>query len=282
MDLTPGPARSGRRNPARFACSIPIFILVLLLCIPVSAQSGFITASISTEPGPVILNASGYEKQGQAFQAARNWTGVLATTDEGLALFPEDAELMCLKGYALRKTGQYQESVDIISRAIPLDPKPIRYANRAYGLLALGRYQDALNDTNSAVAINATFPTAYDARSLALLGLGNLTGAGQAIDTAISLDPANAHSWQVKGDVLSRSGNCSGAIQAYQRSIAINPDYDLPWPGMTNATVELNQTEQRCAAAATQAIPVTTKAGLPVVVAMVAVGIGAMWVRKKG
>jgi len=281
MDLTLLHRRPDRRTPPRFAGSVPILLLILavLICIPASAQSGFITASISTEPGPVVLNASGYEKQAQAFQAARNWSGELATASEGLARFPDDAELMCLKGYALRKTGRYQESVDIVSQAIPLDPKPIRYTNRAYGFLALGRYQDALNDSDAAIAINTSFPAAYDTRSLALMGLGNISGAGQAIDTAISLDPANAHSWHVEGMVLSRSGNCSGAIQAYQQSIVINPDYGLPWPGMTNATVDLNQTQQQCAAAA--AVPATTKAGLPGVAVIVAAGVGAVWVWKK-
>ena len=41
-----------------------------------------------------------------------------------------------------RKMGQYAQSIDAVSKGILLDPKPVRYANRGYGYLALGNYSD--------------------------------------------------------------------------------------------------------------------------------------------
>lgn len=258
-----------------------IFLVSVILVPGVIASDSWISAGISTDPPVVNLDATGYEREALAFQEAQDWDSVVATTREGLAQFPDDIELMCLQGYALRKTGHYQESVDIISRAIPLDPEPVRYTNRAYGLLALGRYQEALNDTGSAIALDSSYASAWNARARAFLGLGNLSGAGQAIDTAISLDPASAHSWQVKGDILSQAGDCEGAIRAYQRSIAIDPDCTLPWPGLPNATVELKKTENRCAVIATNTVPATTKAGIPMGLGWFAVGIFTILLAKK-
>ena len=113
----------------------PILILLLLisLCIPVTGLviNGS-TGTTTAETG--ILNASYYENQGKALMAEQDWAGVIDNSNEGLGVYPYNPELLCLQAYALRKTGHYQESVDLVSLAIPNDTRPVRYANRGYGL----------------------------------------------------------------------------------------------------------------------------------------------------
>ncbi|MEI7432945.1 MAG: tetratricopeptide repeat protein [Methanomicrobiales archaeon] len=211
---------------------------------------------------PVIMNATGYENLGKALMAERNWSGVITSTNEGLANYPYEPELLCLQAYALRKTGHYQESVDLVTLAIPNDTRPVRYVNRGYALLAMGKNQDAILDANSALTLNASYPTAYALKAYALRNSGNLIAAATTIDKALAIEPDNAHYLHIQGGILADMGNCTGAIDAYQHSIRINPGYDLPWQGLSNATVDLEKTEIRCAVPVMQTQP--TKAAFPV------------------
>lgn len=249
----------GRTNVQRFLFYAKIhFILLLLLislCIPVTGLMN-VSAGNAKEI-PAIRNATEYETQGKALVAGRDWSGVIASTREGLIYYPYNPELLCLQGYAMRKTGHYQEAADLISLAIPNDTRPVRYANRGYALLAMGKNQEAINDADSALAGDSSYATAYALKAFALRNTGNLSAAEETIDKALHIDPGNAHYLHVKGGILADMGNCTGATTAYRHSVQSNPDYDLPWPGLSNATVDLEKTETRCDAPGKLAPPAT-------------------------
>jgi tetratricopeptide (TPR) repeat protein len=237
-----------------------ILLFLISLCIPVNG----LTITISTDPTHAesgILPASYYEDQGKALMAEKDWSNVIRSTREGLEVYPYNPELLCLQAYALRKTGHYQESVDLVSLAIPNDTRPVRYANRGYGYLAMGKTGDALRDADSAIALNSSYTTAYALKASALRSAGNLSAAKEAISQALTVEPDNAYYLQVQGGILADMGNCREATEAFRHSIAINPDYDQPWPGLPNATTELEKTENICAAQGTVAPP--TNASLP-------------------
>ncbi len=245
---------------------VPVFISGVLI-LPVAGYP--ISAYISTEsPSGTHLSDVEYESQGMALMAQGNWSALRSITDEGLAFYPDNAELHCLKGYELRMTGHYSEAVDNITFAIARDPKPVRYTNRGFALLAMERYDEALTDANTAISMNSSYPRACAVRALALAGTGNATGAGQEIETAIQLDPSDPLFWHLKGKILAASGNCSGALDALNRSLAINPDYVLPWPGFENATTDLKRLETQCPP--DDQAPGPTKAQVPAGIAIAA------------
>ena len=237
-----------------------VVVLGSLLCLP--ALGSPISLGISTgSPESSQLSAAAYEKQGMALMAQQNWNGLITTTDEGLVLYPDNAELHCLKAYVLRMTGHFPEAVDNTTIAIARDPKPVRYANRGFAYLALGRNVDALNDANTAISLNESYTRAYGVKAIALANTGNLTGAGQAVDTAIRLDPKDPLFWHLKGRISAAGGNCSGAREAFNTSRALEPDYVLPWPGFGNATTDLQNAETKCTVPVRE--PVPTKAAIP-------------------
>jgi tetratricopeptide (TPR) repeat protein len=227
-----------------------VLVLVALVCLPVQARiaeplaSGISAVNASLDHPPD--NVSVYITGAEAAAAERNWTSVLFLTTRGLTWYPDDAELSCLQGYSYRKMGQYAKSVDLVSKGIRLDPKPIRYANRGYGYLALGNYSAALADAESGIALNASYSTTYGVKALALQGLGRNTEALAAIDTALALDPQNAHYWHVKGRILTAGGNCTGARESLERSLALDPAYDLPSPGFNGARENLAELDALC------------------------------------
>lgn len=245
-----------------------LFLLCVLFCLIVPAVTGdVISATFSAgsgTSGTPPQNASVYIGEAKAAVAERNWTNALLITTRGTTWYPDNADLLCIQGYSYRKMGQYEKSVDIVSKAIPLDPKPVRYANRGYGYLALGNYPAALADAETGISLNANYTTTYGVKALALKGMGRNDEALAAIDKALALEPENAHYWHVKGNILAANGNCTGARESLEISLTLDPDYALPYPGFTGARENLASLNTTCIPAATpaHASPSPTKSSL--------------------
>lgn len=251
-----------------------IILLSVLLCLAIPATVAAPVASISSlaadTQGPPPQDASVYVTDAQAAVAERNWTSALLLTTRGIAWYPDNADLLCLQGYTYRKMGQYQKSVDTVSRVIPLDSGAVRYANRGYGYLALKNYSAALSDAEAGIAADAGYTANYGVKALALQGMGRSADALAAIESAINQSPDNAHYWHVKGRILAARTDCSGAAAALERSMNIDPEYSLPWPGFSSAGEDLDALNTAC----TPASPTPTKS--PQGWITVAVALGAV------
>lgn len=248
-------------------------ILAGIVCTPVVGQVTQVQISSGHDPA-VGMTAVEYEQHGMALMARKNWTGLIALAGEGIAVYPDDAELYCLRGYAYRKIGRYEDAVNDTTIGIDLDNRPARYANRGYAFLALGRYRDALDDADAAISLNASYPSSYGVKAIALAGLSNISGAEDAVDTGLALDLANPFFWQVKGEILARAGNCSGAREALGISLVIQPDNrDLPWPGYPNAADEFGELNSTCQAVPSGPLP--TRSPFPAAAVTGALAIGA-------
>ncbi|MEI7858070.1 MAG: tetratricopeptide repeat protein [Methanomicrobiales archaeon] len=256
-----------------------LLILCLLFCLIIPAGAiNSLTATLSGGPGSPETppqNASVYISEAKSVVAERNWTNALLVTTRGIAWYPENSDRICLQGYTYRKMGQYGKSVEVVSKAINLDPKPVRYANRGYGYLALRNNSAALADADTGISLNANYATNYGVKALALGGMGRNSEALTAIDQALGLEPENAHYWHVKGVLLTASGNCTGARDTLGKSLELDPDYVLPYPGFTGARENLENLNTTCIPAAMQPpanLPPTKSSpgGIAVVSCMVA------------
>ena len=242
-----------------------MLILCALVCLIIPAgavetlSTGISAVAATTENPP--YNASVYLSDARAAVAERNWTSALLLSTRGVAWYPANADLICLQGYSYRKMGQYARSADTVSKGILLDPKPVRYANRGYGYLALGNNSAALADAETGIALDASYATNYGVKALALQGMGRNAEALAAIDEALALDPESAHYWHVKGRILASGGNCTGAQEAMERSLALDPGYDLPYPGFSGAQENLAALNTTCAPAAQIPAPTRSSAG---------------------
>jgi tetratricopeptide (TPR) repeat protein len=244
---------------------VTLFLCCLLLPAANAASTASISSAAADTSGTPPQDAAAYISGSKEAIAEENWTEVLRVTTRGLAWFPENADLLCQQAYTYRKMGQYQKSVDVVSRAILLDKKPILYANRGYGYLALGNWSAALADAETGISLDANDPTNYAVRALALNGLGKNTEALAAIDPALQKSPDSAHYWHVKGRILASEGNCTGAREALERSIALDDGYSLPYPGFGSASGSLAGVNTACAKEASpQATASPSFAGLAV------------------
>lgn len=238
-------------------------IALILLCLVLPAGGAAPTAGISSAAadttGTPPQDVSVYISEAKAAVAGQNWTQGIVITTRGIAWYPDDPELLCLQGYSYRKVGQYQKSVDIVSRAIPLDPRAVRYANRGYGYLALGNNSAALADADAGITADADYTANYAIRALALEGMGRNTEALGTIETGIAKSPDNAHYWHVKGRILASGRDCAGAAAALEKSVALEPDYTLPYPSFGTAGENLAALNAACTPITASGSPQPTK-----------------------
>lgn len=97
---------------------------------------------------------------------------------------PAFAKSYAMLGFALLQQGQYGEAVDIISKAIDLDPNnPASWANRCCCYNHLSSFEKAVADCTSAIQLNDKHPFAYHQRADAYRHLGNEMAAEKDIQS---------------------------------------------------------------------------------------------------
>ena len=146
-------------------------------------------AGASKAPG--AARASVYGQAGQAWLIAGEPERALASTTLALAFTPDDADLL-------------------IDRSV------------AEGTLE--RYQDAVDDLNRALDLDARRPDALVLRAAAWRHLDHLDLAQDDVDRALALDPEDADALLERGILRQRRGDRAGARADWERAIELSPD----------------------------------------------------------
>ncbi len=232
--------------PARQLIFSLLSLCMLVAAVAAAPAVAGLSSAAADTSGVPPQDAPAYIAEARAAVAGSNWTSVLVITTRGLAWYPDNTELLGLQGYSLRKMGQFQRSVDTVSRAIALDPTAVRYAIRGYGYLALGNNAAALADAETGISLDANYTANYAVKALALSGMGRHAEALAAADAALAQVPDSAHYWQVKGRVFAAEGDCAGAAAALEKSTLLDAEYVLPYPGFGTAGENLAAVRAGC------------------------------------
>jgi tetratricopeptide (TPR) repeat protein len=170
---------------------IALFIITAL-CIPVGAYSADATN---------LYNA-GRDRTGSG-----NYTEVITTYNNAIALEPSYFEAWDGLADALNRDGQFNDALAASNRSLEINPDYVQgWINRGQILYNIGyRYEDAAHDTAAA-------DTLY-AEQLA------------AFEKAIALDPNNAEAWFNKGYALAGMQRYDEAIAAFDKVKVIDPSY---------------------------------------------------------
>jgi tetratricopeptide (TPR) repeat protein len=142
-----------------------------------------------------------------------------------LALTPDHFDALHLLGTLCVQTGRAQRGVELISRAIALDPSVApAHSNLGVGLTDLDRPVEALASHDQALALDADFANAHFNRGKALHRLRRLDEAIASYDRAIVLDPAYSQALRERGEVLRDMMRFDEAVAAFDGAIALRPD----------------------------------------------------------
>lgn len=108
--------------------------------------------------------------------------------EEGLALSPNDAELLYLLGLALDRAGRHEESLPRLVRAIEIDARVrygLPYVAAGDALAALGRWEEALDAYERYLGTNTSDVSAYTRLARARARTGDAKGARDTLTEGI-------------------------------------------------------------------------------------------------
>jgi tetratricopeptide (TPR) repeat protein len=218
-----------------------------------------------------IAQAIYLQERGQLPQAA-------LVCQEVLQQAPENCRALHLLGTIAAQSNQAALAVELIERAVTLQPEEplyhvdlanilamqglplaalasydralvlhpelaIAHFNRANALRELRSLEAAVASYDRAIANRPDYAEAYCNRGVVLQEMGQLDAALASIDAALSLKPQYARGHLNRGLVLQRLGQPEAALQDFDQAIRLTPAYPLAHFNRGNVLQELERLE---------------------------------------
>jgi tetratricopeptide (TPR) repeat protein len=168
---------------------------------------------------------------------------------ELLELKPKHGDALRWLGELMLHTGRLQEGVDLLKKALAVNPKqPAVHSNLAYALNGLQLHDDALAHAERAIALQPKFADALNNRGNALAALDRPLDALASFERALSFAPQLAAGWNNRACVLRDLGRYAEALDSCGEALALQPNYPDAWSNRGNVLGDLNQPDeaQRC------------------------------------
>jgi predicted O-linked N-acetylglucosamine transferase (SPINDLY family) len=139
---------------------------------------------------------------------------------------PKHFDALHLLGVIARQTRRTERGVELIKRAIGLNPKvAAAYGNLGNALMDLKRPAEALASYDKAIALKPDVAEAHYNRGNALRELKRPVEALVSYDKAIALKPDVAEAHSNRGNALMDLKRPAEALASYDRAIALKPDF---------------------------------------------------------
>jgi len=139
---------------------------------------------------------------------------------------PRHADALHLLGVIAAQTDQPALAVDLIKRAIAIQPdQAVFHNNRGLALRDLKRLNDALASFEQALSLEPGFFDAHNNRGMVLQDLGHSEKALASYEQALKLAPDFAHAHNNRGSVLRELKRYDDALESHNRALAISPGY---------------------------------------------------------
>jgi tetratricopeptide (TPR) repeat protein/ADP-heptose:LPS heptosyltransferase len=171
-------------------------------------------------PVPSTLRlALALHQRGQLAQAQTKY-------QEILELQPEHFDALNMLGVIALQTGKHDKALQLLGRAIELDPgNAAVHFNRGAVLQALNKPDEALTSYDRAVAIKPDYAEGHCNRGLALAELKRWDDALVSCDRALAIHAEFAQAHYNRGVVLKELGRWDEALTSYERAIALEPGF---------------------------------------------------------
>lgn len=166
---------------------------------------------------------------------------VVELCDRILALHPNDAEALCMRGMALRMLGtKMLEAAGLnFEQSIAADP---HYPKPHYQSIRLARSLDRLEGTihmyKRRILENRVDPRNYAYLAFALLMAGDPVNALQVVETGLAVGPTDPYLHFTCGEVLRAQGESESAIAAWRNALQYDPEMVDAWYALAEAYEE--------------------------------------------
>ena len=188
-----------------------------------------------------LQKAVGLHQRGQLDQAAASYRAVLAQA-------PEQVDALHMLGVLEAQRGNLTAAVDLIRRAIAIDPNnPAAHNNCGNALRDLKRTDEALASFDRALALKPDYAPALNNRGSALRDLSRLDEALISFDRALALNRDNVETLNNRGNVLRDLGRHEEALASYDRALALRPNNAEIFNNRGNTLRDLNRHDEALA-----------------------------------
>ena len=162
-----------------------------------------------------------------------------------LAIEPENPDALHLLGVISHQNYNYKDGIELITRAIEIDPNQSSFFNSLANILKdSGQYQKALDAYNHAVIIDPQEELAHNNIGVLRHEQGQLGQAVDAYRKAIAINPNYFEGYSNLGVALREQGKLDQAVESYQQAIAINPDYSAGYNNLGTVLKEQGKLDQ--------------------------------------
>lgn len=149
---------------------------------------------------------------------------------------PDDAQAHHLLAVALRLAGRYDDAHQSLDTALAIAPvSPDFHVTRAGLFLDAGRLDAALQEIDAAVALDPNQLMAYIMGAQIALARGDLPSAEHHAKRAALVNPDHPHVRAIQGQIAMRNGQPDAAIELLTRAVAAAPEDVLSLSSLAQA-----------------------------------------------
>jgi hypothetical protein len=142
-----------------------------------------------------------------------------------LAINPDSADVLINRANGLVALKKFDDALATFHKALTIDPRHvIGHIGRGSALFRLKRYPEALDSYEKAVAIAPGQAQGYNNRALALAMLGRYDEAFASYDKALEIDPNFVEAYVNRGNAFGSQLRTERALADYLKALAIKPD----------------------------------------------------------
>lgn len=142
-----------------------------------------------------------------------------------LDIAPDHASGTHLLGIINLQHGRYKPAIELLSRAITLDPlQPSCHNNLAYALHVEGRLLEAQVSCEQAIRLKPDFAEAYNTYAAILRDAGQYANALAACEQANRINPCFAHAYGTRAAILLDMNRPQESISSCKRALELNPN----------------------------------------------------------
>jgi len=192
--------------------------------------------------GPSQSRVSPLIQRGFALHQEGKLEEARAIYEEILKLEPTHFDALQLLGTILLQFKNYLQAVDLLTRALELNPQfASGYYNRGNALKSLGRLHEAIESYQKAIILQSDYAEALNNCGVCLQELKDFEGAIASFKKALELKPSHAPAYNNLGNALRSLKEYEEALINYEMAIRINKSYAEPYNNRGLTLLELSR-----------------------------------------
>lgn len=214
-----------------------------------SAKAGILLVIILIlVPAVAAEDSLEWYTKGQNAATVGNYADAVTYYTNALALDPSYALAMSGKAVAFNALGRYSEALDAANQALAIRTSADAQNAKAYALYKLGRYDEAVAAYVNMTATVTNNAAAYCNLASSYVQIGNPDAALKAYAKCTNLDPHNADTWNQIGVVYMAQGNYTEALDAFNHATQESTTNAEIWnnKGLTFVALERYQDALDC------------------------------------